>query len=88
MLTGKFTQWYGDEPDLLLLLYDQGPVGTSLNPAPLHHYHSGTIDASPECCNAATDKYDPNTFEQAWKSFQSQSAESSPYASKLINYSY
>lgn len=64
ILTGQFTQWYGNEDDLLLLLHEQGPVATGLNAAPLHHYHSGYIWDTSLCCNAATDNYDRNTWKK------------------------
>lgn len=60
----QFTQWWGNEDDLMILLIHQGPVVTNLNSDPLDFYHSGHILEDSQCCNAANDDYDWNNFKK------------------------
>jgi len=49
------------------MLIEYGPIVTSMNAAPLHHYHSGQIEGSLGdsdylCCNANPDLTENQTF--------------------------
>ena len=59
LVTRQFTQWYGDENDLKILLLHQGPVVTNINSDSIDFYHSGHIENDiSDCCNAAEDFFD------------------------------
>ena len=50
-----------------MMLIEYGPIVTSMNAAPLHHYHSGQIEGSLGdsdylCCNANPDLTENQTF--------------------------
>ena len=53
-MTGSYHDHYGNEDDLQILLLEFGPVVTSIDAAPLQHYHSGHIIDNYDyyCCNA------------------------------------